>query len=88
MSYPILFPLGDEGWKIGIGCTLCEFYSYRFATCDNFNPLLNAGKLTQQFIVDAYVKIEGNNLNFVKQQQSKLCVEQYQGLMDHIMNIV
>jgi hypothetical protein len=86
MSYPILFPLGDEGWKIGIGCTLCEFYSYRFATRDDFNPLLNAGKLTQQFIVDAYVKIEGNNLNFVKQQQSKLRVEQYRGLMDHIMN--
>ncbi len=86
MSYPILFPFGDEGWKIGIGCTLCEFYSYQFAIRDNFNQLLNAGKLTQQFIVDAYVKIEGNNLNFVKQQQSKLRVEQYRGLMDHIMN--
>jgi hypothetical protein len=86
MSYPILFPFGDEGWKIGISCTLCEFYSYRFAILDDFNQLLNAGKLTQQFIVDAYVKIEGNNLNFVKQQQSKLRVEQYRGLMDHIIN--
>uniref|UniRef100_A0A8C5M9U6 ATP-dependent DNA helicase n=1 Tax=Leptobrachium leishanense TaxID=445787 RepID=A0A8C5M9U6_9ANUR len=52
----------------------------------DFNPFLNAGKLTQQYFVDAYVKTEGNRLNYVRQHQSKLRVEKYTGLMDHLQN--
>ncbi len=51
-----------------------------------FNPILHGGKLTQQWIVDSHLQVEANNLNFVKNNQSKLRVEEYQGLMDHISN--
>ncbi|UYV62947.1 hypothetical protein LAZ67_2002586, partial [Cordylochernes scorpioides] len=57
---------------------------YPRAEQDKFNPLLNGGKLTQQFIVDAYVKMEANRLQYIKDNQSKLITEKYSGLMDHI----
>lgn len=40
--------------------------------------------MTQQYIVDAYVKVEANRLNWIKIHQKDLRVEQYSGLMDHI----
>jgi hypothetical protein len=91
MTYPLLFPNGDEGFKLKIKMATTtkfishfQFYSYRLAIRDEFNPILSAGKLTQQYIVDAYVKVEGNRLHFIKKEQKKLRVEMYKGLMDHI----
>ena len=96
MVYPILFPNGDQGWHEDLRSkkdsnrnriSLLQYYSNRFAIRNNeFNPLLKAGKLTQQFIVDSYVKIEGNRLNYIKLNQKKLRVEHYKGLMDHVYN--
>ena len=48
------------------------------------NPILNAGKLTQQFIVDSYFKMEANRINFIKANQAMLRVEKYSGLMDYL----
>ena len=71
MSYPLLFSHGESGWTTnmphhqagsrGNNVTLLQFYSYRFAVRP-FDSFLNAGKLTQQYIVDAYVKVEINRL--------------------------
>jgi hypothetical protein len=61
-----------------------QYYGYRFSIRDGFNPFLSAGKLTQQYFVDAYVKTEANRLNFLRQNQGKLRVEKYTGLMDHL----
>uniref|UniRef100_A0A8C5PXT8 ATP-dependent DNA helicase n=1 Tax=Leptobrachium leishanense TaxID=445787 RepID=A0A8C5PXT8_9ANUR len=63
-----------------------QFYAYMLSIRQEFNPFLSAGKLTQQYFVDAYVKTEGNRLNYVRQNQSKLRVEKYTGLMDHLQN--
>lgn len=49
-----------------------------------FNQLLHAGRLTQQFIVDAFLKIESNRLNWFRVNQKDLRVEQYLGLMDYV----
>ncbi|CAG7724840.1 unnamed protein product [Allacma fusca] len=57
MVYPILFPHGDRGWKVGISkqnesftkqmnVSLMEYYAYRFSIRDGFNPFLIGGKLT------------------------------------------
>ncbi|XP_053567008.1 LOW QUALITY PROTEIN: uncharacterized protein LOC128656868 [Bombina bombina] len=51
----------------------------------NLEPLL-AGKLTQLYFVDAYVKTEANRLNYIRQNQSNLCIEKYTGLMDYIQS--
>ena len=51
-----------------------------------FNARLMAGKLTQQYIVDQYVKIESQRLKFIRGNQNTLRVELYSGLMDQLAN--
>jgi len=60
------------------------YYGYSLAIRDEFNPLSNAGKLTQQYIVDSYVRTEANRLNFVQFNQKKVRTKLYKGLADHI----
>ncbi|UYV80593.1 hypothetical protein LAZ67_19000888 [Cordylochernes scorpioides] len=96
MTYPLLFPAGDPGWAIGIlheenmrtstrnHVTMLQFYSYRLAIRPGFSPIHYGRRLFQQYVVDAYVKTEGNRLNYIRQNQSLLRVELYQGLMDYI----
>ncbi|UYV70293.1 hypothetical protein LAZ67_7002421 [Cordylochernes scorpioides] len=61
-----------------------SFYSYRLAIRPGFSPIHYGRRLFQQYVVDAYVKTEGNRLNYIHQNQSLLRVELYQGLMDYI----
>ena len=98
MTYPILFPCGDQGWYPEIDKTdqpktrtrkrnrvsMLQFYSYRLAVRKTFSAIHYGCKLFQQYIVDAYVKTEQNRLAFHRQNQKVLRVEFYQGLMDHI----
>jgi hypothetical protein len=96
MVYPILFPCGDEGWhpeleKIDRSrnrkrVSMLQFYSYRLAMRQGFSPIHYAGKLFQQYIVDAYVKTEQNRLAFHRQNQKALRAEMYNRLMDHLAN--
>ena len=101
MVYPLLFPNGEPGWHINMPhmehrqtrvrnkVTMQEFYSYRLAIRDGFSALHRSGKLLQQYIVDAYVKVEGCRLKFIQNNQAQLRVVLYSGLMDrlHRMNI-
>ena len=64
MVYPILFPKGDPGYQLSLKQTygkkvsMLQFYSYRlFKRVDTFNPILLAGKLLHQYLVDSYVKV-------------------------------
>ena len=66
--------------------TQMQYYGYRFSIRNEFNQFLSAGKLTQQYFVDAYVKTEANRLNYLRQNQNALRVEKYTGLMDHLQN--
>ncbi|XP_044597772.1 uncharacterized protein LOC123274271 [Cotesia glomerata] len=43
-------------------------------------------RLTQQWIVDSYVKIEKDRLKYDQDHQSKLRAESYQGLLDHLQS--
>jgi hypothetical protein len=43
-------------------------------------------KLLHQYIVDAFVKIEANRINWIKTHQKELHVEQYKGSMDYVKN--
>ena len=67
--------------------TMLQFYSARLAFRPfnkDFSPLLYCGKLLHQYIVDAYVKVEANRINWIKSHQSELHVDQYKGLMDYV----
>ncbi|XP_076063445.1 uncharacterized protein LOC143038309 [Oratosquilla oratoria] len=61
-----------------------EFYAYRLAIRGGFSPIHSGGKLFQQYIVDAYVKVEGCRLKFIAENQAQLRVVMYSGLMDHL----
>ncbi|CAG8588520.1 237_t:CDS:2 [Cetraspora pellucida] len=88
----ILLRLCDDGWHVNISLTgnirrervtTMQFYSYRLQVRDG-NWLQYAGRLFQQYIVDQYAKIEQNHLNYLKQKQSLLRANLYQGVMDAI----
>ena len=75
--------------------TLMDYYRYRICirhyidennNLHKFNILHYAGKLFQQYLVDAFVKVEGNNINYIRQNQSMLRTDKYLGLMDYINN--
>lgn len=44
------------------------------------------GKLTQQFMIDSFLKVEAQRLQYNEQNQSKLRVDLYLGLMDYVNN--
>jgi hypothetical protein len=63
--------------------TLKMYYSYYLLVRDYFNPLLSAGPLTQQYIVDAYVKAEANDLNYIRMHQKELRCGSYANVLSH-----
>jgi len=90
-TYPVFFPYGCLGWDKdlkhtgtnGGRCktvTQLQYYAYRLAIREKFNPILNGCKLTQMFIVDSYCNVEASRLKFAAQNQSKLRVESYVNL--------
>ncbi|RCN35395.1 hypothetical protein ANCCAN_18746 [Ancylostoma caninum] len=90
LTYPLLFPTGAGGWdpslvdSSGARITQMKYYSHLFSIRDTFNPILHAGKLFQQFAVDAYVKIEQNRLNYQRTHQITLRSDSYRGLQDYL----
>ncbi|XP_050897527.1 uncharacterized protein LOC127104385 [Lathyrus oleraceus] len=89
LQYPVLFPFGTHGWDINtINCNgrrvSCRaYYSYMLQIRPNDQSmLLNAGRLLQQYVVDNYVKIESGRLRWIKEHQSDIRSELYQGLHD------
>ena len=89
MCYPLLFPRGDIGWYDAMHhveehwtatrtrVTMQQFYCYRLAIREVEK------KLFQQYAV---VKTEDCRLYYIRNNQAKLRVELYSGLMDHLQN--
>ncbi|KAI5397540.1 hypothetical protein KIW84_063382 [Lathyrus oleraceus] len=89
LQYPVLFPFGTHGWDInttncnGRRVSCRAYYSYMLQIRPNDQSmLLNAGQLLQQYVVDNYVKIESGRLRWIKEHQSDIRSELYQGLHD------
>ena len=99
LTYPLVFPNGEDGWHPNIPrknmasgsrerVTQKEFYSYLLFSRDRtqFNPLHHAGKLLQQYIVDSWLKVEMNRLYFIRKNQQRLRLDSVQGLHDHMQS--
>ena len=96
MIYPLLFPHGECGWHPDLTCsdkngkqhklTILQYCSYKLSVREIFNPCLSARKLTQQFIVDAWTKIESCRLYYIRNEQDSLRTDMYKGLMDYVHN--
>ena len=72
--------------------TLAEFYAYRLVTralpsSRNVELPHAAGRLFQQWIVDAYAKLESTRLDWVVRNQAKFRIETLQGLADHVAGL-
>lgn len=62
-----------------------NFYAYRLMIRQDVeNHLLRCRRLFQQFVVDMYVKIETERLNFIRFNKTKLRSEEYIHLKDAI----
>ncbi|XP_035844154.1 uncharacterized protein LOC110932497 [Helianthus annuus] len=64
-----------------------EFFSYRIQDRANqFSLLLNAQRLFQQFVVDAYTMIESARLAYIKTQQPKLRSQTFKNLNQSVQS--
>ena len=67
--------------------TLPQYYNYKLSVIQFFSSLFYGKKLFQQYAVDAYVKIEGQRLAFIRNNQNKLRSEQHDVLHEHVSNL-
>jgi len=90
LQYPLLFPHGTDGYHInlrrrnGKKVTQMAYYAFHIMVRDT-NHLLRARRLFQQFLVDAYCKIETERLMFIRREQKKLRADSYLGLRDSLL---
>jgi hypothetical protein len=90
LQYPLLFPRGDAGFKLGIlhstdarNVTIRQFYAFHLQLRNlNGSVLHMGGRLFQQYLVDMFCKMEQNNFRFIRNNQSLIRAELYQGLSD------
>jgi hypothetical protein len=89
--YPLLFLNGETGWEYrtmqekkeaksqGIPVlSLLKYYNWLTHYRPQYwSPIFYAGRLFKQFLVDAAVKIESNNLQFYRENQKLLRVDYY-----------
>ena len=92
MQYPLLFPDGTDGWHVnlklrnGRKLTAMVYYRYHIMIRENVSVLLRAKQLFQQYLVDAYCKIETERLQFLRHEQTALRADCYQDLWDAILD--
>ena len=64
-----------------------SYVKYRIVIrSDTFKAFLLGRRLFQQWIVDSYVKIERDRIEYIRLNQKQLRVESYQGLVVHLNN--
>jgi len=84
------YPHGTPGWHDNIKqingkrITRSMYIQYRMAIRDNTNIFLMGKRLFQQWLVDNYVKIEKDRINWCKENKKQLRVEKHQGLIDYL----
>ena len=83
MTYTLLFPFGHLGWQMRMpritanrapnsraDITLREHYLIHISIRDQNNAIYRGRGLFQQFLVDAYCKVDSNNLNVYRAHQN------------------
>ncbi|KAL5579704.1 hypothetical protein UlMin_012146 [Ulmus minor] len=62
-----------------------EYYCYKLQIRSIYKSiLLLSGRLLQQYVVDIYVKLETQRLDYVRNNQAEIRAELYQGIIDSI----
>ena len=87
MSYPLIFPQGKPGWSprsvlLNVPkrnkqyTSTREYTAYQFAVREGLSPIQQCGHLLPQYVVDQWLKIEEQPLQFIRENQVQLCVNQ------------
>jgi len=92
LHYVLLFPNGTDGYMEGIphakgnkNVSPTEFYRYRLQVRkEETNHLLQSRRLTQQYVTDAFVKVESERFRWVHNHQSDIRADKYKGLLDAV----
>lgn len=86
LSYPLLFPNNRCRWsptfEANTGLTLKSFVQYVLQKWLETNILHRASRLFRQYVVDQYLRVEHENLLFIRQHQAELQAKCYQGIVD------
>ena len=62
-----------------------QFYSSMLSIRNGkFCPILRGGKLLQQYMVEDFVKVENDRMNYFRKHQSLFKSEQYETVMDNM----
>ena len=93
-TYPLFFPCGINGWHTNLKSknlnkkgrvTRAQYYKYLLALRENeFNPIHWGRSLSQQFIVDDFVKYENDQMQWIKDNQKQLKSDLYTNVLDWI----
>jgi hypothetical protein len=84
---PDLYPRHGRP-RVAERVTVKQYYCYQMSVRrDSFNPILRCGALAQQYLVDAYCKMESERLEVLRREQKKLRAERYSGLRDYLHNV-
>ena len=91
LQYPLLFPHGTQGYSInmpqqggGRKLTMMRFTAYHIMAGEG-NNLIKGRRLYQQYLVDAYCKVETERLQYLRREQSKLRADCYQNVRDTLL---
>eukprot|EP00794_Sanderia_malayensis_P012474 gene12474-biopygen9942 len=76
-------PADQAEWRY-TRVTASQFYTYRIQVKEHFSALHLSRLLFQQYLVDAFTKVEGSDLAYIRTHQKDLRIESYKGLMDHL----
>ena len=89
--YLLFYPHDSRGWhrymlrKDGKSrVSRAAYVKYKIAVRDDFNPLIRDRRLFQQYLVDSYVKVERDRVEYCKTHQADLRVASYKGVMDYL----
>eukprot|EP00794_Sanderia_malayensis_P020808 gene20808-biopygen15344 len=74
----------DQAKRRHTRVTASQFYTYRIQVREHFSALHLSRLLFQQYLVDAFIKVEGSDLTYIRSHQKDLRTESYKGLMDHL----
>nr|XP_027127530.1 uncharacterized protein LOC113743677 [Coffea arabica] len=64
-----------------------EYYAYKLQMREKYTPgILNTGRLLQQYVIDMYIKIESQRLDYYRSRQQLIRREEPQGIMDSVIS--
>jgi len=92
LAYPLLFPGGDRGWcpelltkDLTRKMSQSDFFTHRLMVRSSAPALPHAaGRLFQQYCVDAFCRVEAGRLHWIRQNQGKMRAECLGGLTDFV----